>query len=146
MSRRTTTRYRARTRHSSLGIAYLELTASLFVLSIGILGAFQLFHFSIDRMQNVTENNIAMRAIQNEIEWLRARPFAEVALGEGPFASSTPESTQLVNAQARVNVDLFRPQLPEVKRVEVTLSWSGDQGRTITKSAVTLLADKRTMP
>lgn len=133
-------------RNTSLGASYLELTASLFVLSVGILGSFQLFHFTMDRMRTVKEDAIAMRAVQNEIEWMRARPFAEVALGEGPFTSSTPETAQLLNAQSHVKVDLLRPDLPELKRVEVTVIWRGDRGRTVTRKAVTLLAEKRATP
>lgn len=133
-------------RHACLGASYLELTASLFILSVGILGSFQLFHFTLDRMRVVKEDGIAMCAVQNEIEWLRARPFEEIALGEGPFASSTPETSQLVNAQSRVQVDFVNPMQPDLKRVEAIVTWRGDQGRTVTRRVVTLLADKRATP
>ena len=146
MTARKTGKHLREARNASLGASYLELTASLFILSVGILGSFQLFHFTMDRMRVVKEDGIAVRAVQNEIEWLRSRSFAEVALGDGPFTSSTPETAQLVNVQSSVKVDLFSSVRPDLKRVEATLTWRGDQGRTVTRTVVTLLADKRATP
>ncbi|MCC6490620.1 MAG: hypothetical protein IT364_24250 [Candidatus Hydrogenedentes bacterium] len=146
MTRRRKSKQSRVGRNACLGASYLELTASLFILSVGIMASFQLFHFTMDRMRVVKEEGIAMRAMQNEVEWLRARPFEEIALGETPFASSTPELSQLVSATSRVKVDLFRPDLPELKRVEATLTWRGDQGRTVTRSIVSLVAEKRATP
>lgn len=129
-----------------LGVSYLELTAALFVFTLGVLGAFQMFHVSLTKMLAVKEEDIALRAIQNEIETLRSNSFDDLLDGEHAFRSITPELAQLVNALPRVRVETPALAPDGLKKIEVSLAWTGENGRTITKTVTTLIADKGIRP
>ena len=133
-------------RIGKLGVSYLELTAALFVFTLGVLGSFQMFHVSLTKMHAVKEDDIALRAIQNEIETLRSTSFDDVLDGDHAFRSTTPELAQLVNAQPRVLVETPSPAPAGLKKVEASVAWTGENGRTITKTVTTLIADKGFRP
>ncbi len=135
-----------RNRVGMLGVSYLEMSAALFVFSVGIMGAFQMFHFGLAKMRMVKENDIALRAIQNEVESLRAVPFDRLLPGEHAFISETPEVKQLVNALPSVRIEPHDYVLVGLKRIRVSLAWTGDNGRTIARSVDTLVAEKGVRP
>lgn len=127
-------------RRSQAGFTLLELTAAIFVMSVGLFGVVQMFNVGIDKMRYIEEKDLAVRAVQNEIETLRALPRAALAIGEDrPFVSRTPEMERLVDARGSVTVR-NRTDAPEaLLEVTVRVSWLGEKGRRIEKSATTLL-------
>ncbi len=129
------------TRHS--GFALIELIAALFILTIGLFGVIQMYRFGLSKMRAMNESVIAIRAIQNEVETLRAMRFDELENADAaPFRSETPAATELANATCAVTIcDYGDGGLP-LKEVTVTLRWTGEHGRTITKSVKTLIADR----
>ena len=131
------------TQRGNAGFTMLELTAALFILTVGVFGVIQLFHFGIDKMHAVNETNLAMRAIQNEMETLRARPFAQLTNAEqAAFVSDIGEAAKLMNAHPSVTIrDHGTPDL-RLKEVTVCMAWTGEHGRRIEKHVTTLIADK----
>ncbi len=129
-------------RNGRLGFSYLELTAALFVFSLGIMGAFQLFHFTLSKTRVIKEDAIAMRAIQNEIETLRVQPFSELVDGTRGLTSACPELAQLKNAHGDVRIDPYEGFPGDLKQVQVTLEWTGDNARHRTLSSTTLLGNR----
>ena len=124
------------------GFTLIELTAALFILTVGILGVIQMFHYGIAKMHAVNENAIVVRALQNEIETLRSLPFDElIEVRDAPFRSVTPELGKLVNTRALVTIET-EPDNARLQRVTASVAWSGEHGRTIRKSLTTLIADK----
>jgi len=122
------------------GFSLMELTAALFVLSVGLLGAIQMYHVGVDKTRVLGEKAIAAAAIQNELETLRAAPFSALTnTEEGTFRSETPGLARLVNATGRVMI--ADEDCPGLKRVTVSIRWTGEHGRTIEQSVTTLIAD-----
>ena len=125
------------------GTTLIELVAALFVITIGLFGVIEMYHFGIDKMHALNEYKIAMRAVQNEIETLRALPFSELRnTDDGDFRSETPEVATLVNATPEVIITDYTGTENRLKHVEVSLKWTGEHGRTIEKRVTTLIADK----
>jgi hypothetical protein len=121
----------------------LELTLALFILTVGVFGMIQMFHFGIAKMRTVNEANLAMRAIQNEMETLRALPFSELQdVAGGPFVSDSGEADKLMNAEPLVTIRDHGDPALRLKEVTVRVAWTGEHGRRIEKRVSTLIADK----
>jgi Tfp pilus assembly protein PilV len=133
-------RPRARDRR---GASLIELVAAFFVLTLGLLGAVETFHFGTDKLKATRDAAIAERAVQNQVEALRAMPFAELKDCENaPFnAESELDFGRLVKAAPpltiRSNADGLR-----MKEVAVAVQWVGENGRKFERKAATLIADK----
>ena len=125
------------------GLTLIELIAALFVLTVGMFGVIQMYHFGLDKMRALNEYAIAMRAIQNEVETLRSVPFSQLDnTDSGQFRSETPELAMLVNATPTVSITDYDGGRKRLKQVTVSLRWTGEHGRTIEKKVTTLIADK----
>lgn len=123
------------------GYTLLELVAALFVLTVGMMGTVTTYHFGLEKIRAMRESAIAVRAAQNEVETLRATPFRDLTDRENaPFISASPDLDQLVHGTPAVTIR-SQSGLP-LKEVAVSVRWSGDNGRTITKRVTTLIADK----
>ena len=122
------------------GIALVELVTALFVLTAGLFGAMQMYHFCLSKTRALNESALALHTLANELETVRALPFAELKNGEAlPFRSRTPALEELVNAEGTVRIEDYAPGL---KQVTVRIRWTGEHGRTVAKQLVTLIADK----
>lgn len=129
-------------RNGRLGFTYLELTAALFVFSLGIMSVFQLFHFTLSKTRVIKEDTIAMRAVQNEMETLRVEPFSELVDGTSGLTSACPELAQLKDAHGEVRITPYETLPGELKQVQVTVEWTGDNGRHRAQSSVTLIGNR----
>lgn len=129
-------------RAGRLGMSMLELTAALFVFAVGLTAAFQTFHYTLSRMRVLKENGIAMRAIQNEMEALRVTDFAQLDSRSYAFSEQPASLEQLANVNATVSLRPFESGNPGLLVAEVTVQWTGDQGRSMAKSATTLVGDR----
>ncbi len=133
----------ARTRARRAGYTLVELVAALSVFSVGLLGTVTSYHFAVDRIRTMRESAIAMRAVQNEMETLRALPYAALTdRTDAPLASVNPDLDQLVWAAPTVTIRSYLDGALPVKEVTVAVVWRGDNGRPIRKSITTLIADK----
>jgi len=89
------------------------------------------------------EYALARSALQNEMETLRALPFAVLQEGPAqPFRSVTPGLEKLVNVKTAVSIIDRSEGGTGLKEVRVTLRWTGEHGRLIEKSLATFIADK----
>ena len=121
----------------------LELIAALFILSVGLFGVIEMYHFGITKMHVINESAVAMRAVQNEVETLRSIPFAElVNVENGPVRSVTPAAAKLVNATPTVTIRDYEGSSQSIKEVVVSMKWTGEHGRTIEKRVTTLIAGR----
>ena len=129
------------------GFTLLELVTALFVLTVGLLGVITMYHFGIGKLRYLNENAVALRAVQNEIEALRAKSFEAVEpVAGGSFISETPEARRLTGARASVTIADYPDAEGELKEITARLTWRGDQGRQITKTATTLIANTGPAP
>jgi len=125
------------------GFALVELIAALFILTIGMFGVIQMYHFGMAKMHAMNESAVAIRAVRNEVETLRAVPFDELRNVEaGPFRSETPAVAELVNVVPAVAIKDYGDGTQRLKEVTVAIEWTGEHGRLIRKSVTTLIADK----
>ena len=126
------------------GVTLIELTAALFVLTVGMFGVIQMYHYGLGKMHAVNESALAMEAVQNEIETLRSLPFSQLRnTDSGHFVSETPALSRLVNATPSVTIQDFAGGPKRLKEVTVSVKWSGENGRTIEKKVTTLIGDRR---
>ena len=125
------------------GFALIELIAALFILTVGMFGVIQMYHFGMAKMRAMNESDVAIRAVRNEIETLRSVPFDELQNVEDvPFRNETPAMADLVNVVPAVTVKDYGDGVGRLKEVTVAIAWTGEHGRTIRKSVTTLIADK----
>ena len=125
------------------GFSLIELVAALLVLSIGLLGVVQSYHYGIDKIRTMREASIAGRAVQDQIEALRTMPFADLTdRDKAALVDPAPDLSQLVNATPALTIRPYSGSALRLKEVEVSIRWTGDNGRTMKRSATTLIADK----
>lgn len=125
------------------GFSLIELVAALFVLSVGLLGVVQSYHYGIDKIRTLREASVAARAVQDQIEALRTMPFAKLTdRDKAALVDPAPDLSQLVNATPTLTIRPYSGSALRLKEVEVSIRWTGDNGRTMKRSATTLIADK----
>ena len=125
------------------GVSLIELTAALFVLTVGMFGVIQMYHFGLSKMHALNETTVAVHALQNEMETLRSLPFSELRnTNKGQFVSETPALSRLADAKPNVTIADYSDGAKRLKRITVSITWSGENGRTIEKTVTTLIADK----
>ena len=129
-------------RNGRLGASYLELTAALFVFTVGLMAAFQTFHFTLTKTRVIKEDTIAARVMENEIETLRALPFSELIDANSEFRSDTSELDQLKDARTTLQISPYPANPNYLKRIDANVQWMGDNGRHRKISTVTLIGDK----
>lgn len=129
------------------GFSLLEMTAALCVLSLGLFGAIQMYHTGTEALRNLRDANLAVTAIHNELETLRTLPFDSLPEGDtGDWHSRSSGVDALPDASPRVAVRNVADGCPGLKEVTVSIAWLGPNGRQITKSVTTLIADKGIAP
>ena len=121
------------------GFTLLELTCALFVITVAGFGAIQLYSIGLDKMAEMREHDVALEVLRNELELLRAQPFAALADGMPP-AAATPVLESL--HEPALAVAVADGGAPGLKEVSVTLRWQSRHGRWIGRSLTTLIADK----
>lgn len=68
-------------------------------------GVIEMFYFGLNKVRALSEADVAMRAVQNEVEVLRAVPFAELGIETTGFRSATPETERLMDAKPEVRIE-----------------------------------------
>ena len=113
------------------------------MLSVGLLGTIQAYHFGLDKMRTMREASVASRAVQDQIETLRSKPFAVLTdQDHGRFADPAPNLAGLVNATPTLTIRPYSDPALRLKEVRASVRWTGDNGRTMERSATTLIVDK----
>ena len=130
-------------RNAAGGFTLLELTCALFILTFGMFGVIQMYHLGMAKTRVLNEYTQAMEALQNELETLRALPFESLRnVKHGPFVTQPRVLRRLVNARPRTTIRDYPESGGALKEVRVTLKWTSENGRTITKRLVTLIAQR----
>ncbi len=130
------------TKHAN-GFSLIELTTAIAVLMVGMLGVTSMYHFGADKMTALNESRIAVQAVQNEIESLRSLSFDKLRNGQDlSFVSTTPLTEKLPRAKSLVTIQDYEDPAKKIKKVTVSIKWTGENGRIITKSSTTLISDK----
>ncbi len=125
------------------GATLLELVCALFIVTTALFGLLQMYTVAFDKSKAVNEYAIAARAINNEMETLRAQPFAALAAGEGlAFVSETPALERLLQAEGEVRIVDRSEGTLGLREISVRVRWRGENGRLIEKQAVTLIANR----
>lgn len=127
--------------HSRAGFTLIELSTALFILVVGLFGAFNLYHFGLAKLRTLDEAAIAERALQNEVEVLRATPFAAIAPGVRPFSMLPPELDRLHLAETRVAIAPAPDGLAGLLHVDLSIRWITENGRRAERSVTTLIAE-----
>lgn len=128
------------------GMSMLEMTAALFVFSVGLMAAFQTFHYTLARMRVLKENAIATRAIQNEIEAIRGGARISLTPGELDFTDSGADLDHLKDAKATINVRPYEGGMQGLFVLEARVEWIGDQARPMENSVTTLMRNREVTP
>ncbi len=125
------------------GFMLMELTVAFSILMVGLFGVIVMYNFGTAKLEALRESSIALGAIENELETLRARPYAALEnVAQGAFVSETPQLATLVNARPSVTISDYGDSALRLKEVTVRVVWTGEHGRRIEKSMVTLIGDR----
>ncbi len=125
-------------RESRAGMALLEIVTALTIISVGLLGVVQMYQVGIDQIRQSQRRMAALRAMDDEIEILRALPVAERPTGESvPWYTHPPAFDLLVEPQATLDVAPFASS-PDLTQVTVRLQWYEGR-RRVSREVVTLL-------
>ena len=129
---------------SNDGVSLLEAMAALFVLSVGLMGLMQMFFVAMDTTKEVHEQDVAARAIQNELETLRAQGWIDGSTdsNDRPFVSVTPELQRLFNVKSSVQVRPYAENDAALREITVRVVWTSRHGRRVEKKATTLMRAK----
>ena len=143
MGMETQARWGAHTRGRRVGAALVELVTALFLVSFGIFSVLTMYHVGMTNARAIREHDWVMNALQNELEGLRATSFAELPpVWDGEFRATAPDLAELVNVRTHLTMAPHLEGRADLLEVTVSIRWSGEHGRTIEKSLVTLLAEK----
>lgn len=122
------------------GFILVELVAALFVFTIGVLGTIATYHYGVDRIREMRNSAAAMRAIQNEVEVLRATPLGQLEDRENaPFVTESMELDKLVNVAPTLTIRSCDGLA--LKEVGVRVRWTGGYGRKVSRSVTTLIGE-----
>ena len=116
------------------GFTLVEILAAVFVLAIAMIGVMGVFVNATILMGHVENVSIANNLISERIEVIRNMNYDNVLTVGGSFSSSGMD--ELPNATGSVALeDAFTDG--DIKRVNVTVSWTTDQGRASTITMAT---------
>jgi len=125
------------------GFTVLELTAAIFVMTVGLAGVAQLCRFGLDRMRIMEEQAIAVQAMQNEMESLRSMPFSALTDGAHSFVSTAATLERLGPlVEARVTIAPVPGVSAPLKEVTASVVWRTGNARRAERSITTLIAEK----
>ncbi len=131
---------RLETRNGQRGFMTIEIVAAIGVLGIMGFGAFGLYRFGIDQLRISTERTVAVRALENEAERLRAVPLSDLMENDGQaFNGVMPELEGLRDGTTLISVAPYGDD-PRARVVTLSVHWSSHAGRVITEELSTLRA------
>ncbi len=128
------------------GFSLVELTCALAVVSIGFGGVFHIYLHGLEKMRAVDEYEMALCALNNEIETLRAQPWDTLTPGEALSFRSTPLIDGLHLAETQVTIQDVPEGPPGLRQATVQIRWIGEYGRHIEKTLTTLIARTDSTP
>lgn len=115
------------------GATLAELMVALVVLSIGILAVAQLFPAGTGSQQQSRMTNTANYYAQEKLEQLRGLGWTDAELSAGRHPASGTESLGTSGAWQRFyEVTAMSAPLGNLKRVDVTVSWTYHGARSVT--------------
>ena len=126
-------------RRNNPGFSLLELTTAIFLLTTCAFGMVQMFHVGVQSARTENERQIALRAIENELETLRATPTQQLALGDKlPFRSVTREleTLRLATPQVVISRDSELPLF----HVRASVRWITQNGHATSAALEMLIA------
>jgi len=120
------------------GFSLLELTCAIFVVTVAGFGSIQLYSLGMGKITMMREYDMATVTLRNEVERLRAMPFASITDG---MAVSAPPATLETLYEPALAIKTSE-RAPGLKEVALALTWQSRGGRSITRELTTLIADK----
>lgn len=123
------------------GSTLIELTCALFLVTMGVFGAMTLHLRAMDGTRGLQQEAIALQALRNEIETLRAADFDSLVPGaDEPFRTQDGLLERLFDGHGAVQIS----PTPVVDLVEVSVrvDWKADSGRKAHQALTTRIARK----
>ncbi len=127
-------------RNNNLGFSLTEILVALFIFSTALLGTFQMYNVGLDKIRTVRESAKALQLVVNQVETVRAMPFAELTeRDKAPFIGPEMDLDGLAKATPALTIRSFGEPGLNLKEVTASLSWTGENGRRIEKKITTLV-------
>ncbi len=121
------------------GYLLIEMVVALGVFGAAVLGGAQMVLHYHSKIRHAAQSETALSTLENEIELVRAGERGAIS-GQQPFTIAIPET--LPEAQGQVTIQPF-DGVPRLWSVTAELTWTGDNGRRITKTLTTCIAAAR---
>jgi Tfp pilus assembly protein PilV len=127
------------------GTSLIELTCAVFLLTLGIFGALTLHLRAMDGTRGLQQQAVALDAVRNEIETLRAADFASLSPGvEQPFRTADSLTSRLFDGRGTVAISAT--PVPDLVEVSAEVLWKADTGRRARVTLSTRIARKERQP
>lgn len=124
------------------GFSLVEACTAIVILMMGVLGSVQLYFHGLDKLNAYKEAELAARIADNEVEFLRSLHYDDLLPGEDrPIVATDLSGTGLANAVGVVRVTDCDGFGGGLRQIEVSLRWTGENGRTIERRVTTRVAE-----
>lgn len=131
-----------RSRSDNAGFSLVEMVVALSVLTVGALGALQMYNVGLSNAAALKERVLARTLVENELQRIKAAPFARLEdAAKKAFAAGQLQDSELHLAEGTAEVRDYPELDGALKEVEVQLRWIGRKGGLKTYSATILVAD-----
>lgn len=118
------------------GFTLIEIMLAVLIVSIGLVGIAFVFSRGSAFITEIRETSIAMQAASQEMELIRGMDFDDILTLGSSF--TTAGFSNLSNPTGTLCVD--NPfGTDDMRRVSITVSWTSPQGRSLSKSLVSLV-------
>lgn len=106
------------------GVSLIELMVALVVVSVGVLAVFQLFPIGMRSQNNDLRFSRGTHFAQQELERVGGLAYGDTLLTIGTHPPGSPESLT-GGYQRSYAVSVLDEPLDNVKKIDVTVTWSG---------------------
>lgn len=122
------------------GFTLMEVTAAVFVMSVGIFAAFDLYFRCMEGTSAMIEERTALSIVRSEVAWLEGAPDLDAGTypirGTSTMMERLPEGTGVVELSPRNDL------APDLLEAKVSVTWQVRTGRMATREVTTLVYPK----
>lgn len=111
------------------GVSLVELMVAIVVLAVGVLAVFQLFPVGMRSQNDDRMFSRGTHFAQQELERLSGKAYGDIDLMLGTHPSGSPESLT-GGFQRSYVVEMLDEPMENVKKIDVTVTWSGGKKST----------------
>ena len=124
---------------SNKGFTFIEVAVGMLIITVTLLTALEAVAKASIYLSDIRQNSIALQLAQGEIERLRTQSLTVTPLSN---ITGTSYTTTTINNLIHSMTTTLTSVSANLILVQVTVSWTGQGGRALTKTLCTNIAAK----